>query len=427
MTNPVPGYEITTPFGVGGNWAAGYHTGDDYAAPKGTKVVAAIGGTVVKTGWAGDYGNQVIIETMSIRHSYNHLDTILVRPGQLVGAGTNVGSVGSTGRSTGPHLHYEERISPYLYANHRKPEFNKVVPVANTAPYVTKDIYSDRLGYGQDDSDTVKELQERLNRIKLVGGTKLPVTGYYGPMTDKEVRLWQEQVCHDEPDPKGRSFLGPLQRARMFPVPPYVIHDVGLPAIAGADGGGGGTDPDPGGGGGVDPAPTPFLAPSLVVLKREVDERWPNRGTGSDGWLGDEAHQKTKSEHNPVGHPNGPKLGTPGSVHAIDITVAGTDAKQILDAVIGDERVWYVIHTGSIWSKNYNWAQRDYNGSDPHNAHIHISIRPDENGSQEEALKAEKDTSQWLAAEPIEPPAVEYVTRAEFDAWRAAVAEAMTR
>lgn len=126
--NPVPGYSITTPFGKPGGWAAGYHTGDDYAAPSGTKVVATRGGVVKSAGWSAwgsAYGLHVVIETNGVRHGYAHLSAAKVSVGQSVARGQQVGNVGSTGNSTGPHLHYEERVSPFGYSNHRNPEFNK--------------------------------------------------------------------------------------------------------------------------------------------------------------------------------------------------------------------------------------------------------------------------------------------------------------
>src|SRR5688572_22055811 len=128
--NPVPGYRITTPFGVeGDHWAAGYHTGDDYASPIGTRVVATRAGRVVGAGWnilGAAYGRQVIIETDGIRHLYAHLSSIAVSSGSRVDRGDKIGEVGDTGNTTGPHLHYEERHSPYGYFDHRKPRFNRI-------------------------------------------------------------------------------------------------------------------------------------------------------------------------------------------------------------------------------------------------------------------------------------------------------------
>ncbi|CAF0890284.1 unnamed protein product [Rotaria sordida] len=127
--SPVPGKKITTPFGKKGSWIAGYHTGDDYACPVGTKVVATKAGVVKAGSWGSSYGTHLIIESKDssgkiIRHLYAHLSKKLLKTGAKVKAGQQIGKSGNTGRTTGPHLHYEERVSPYGYYNHRKPQFN---------------------------------------------------------------------------------------------------------------------------------------------------------------------------------------------------------------------------------------------------------------------------------------------------------------
>lgn len=129
MSNPIPPYAITTPFGKPGNWLAGYHTGDDYSTRgrTGVPVLATRAGTVVSTGnsWGSSYGHHIVIQTRGTRHGYCHLSTIRVAPGQRVRRGQLIGLSGNSGNSTGPHLHYEERRSPYLYADHRSPRFNR--------------------------------------------------------------------------------------------------------------------------------------------------------------------------------------------------------------------------------------------------------------------------------------------------------------
>ena len=112
------------------------------------------------------------------------------------------------------------------------------------------------------------------------------------------------------------------------------------------------------------------------------------------------AHSKSKNEHNPVGHEFGPTNGTPGAVHAADITSKDIDSMKVVkEWLIGDPRVWYVIHKGKIWSRTYNWAERDYNGSNPHDTHIHVSLREE---AQDIAVAAETNVSQWEKV--IEPP-----------------------
>jgi murein DD-endopeptidase MepM/ murein hydrolase activator NlpD len=124
---PVPGKPVTTPFGKAGSWAAGYHTGDDYACPTGTSVRATASGVVKDLNWGADYGIHIVIESPDkVRELYAHLSKKLVKVGQTVKAGEEIAKSGNTGRSTGPHLHYEERVASYKYANHRKPQLNKL-------------------------------------------------------------------------------------------------------------------------------------------------------------------------------------------------------------------------------------------------------------------------------------------------------------
>lgn len=96
---------ITSGFGV--RWGQP-HRGIDIGAPYGSTVAAARSGTVIFTGWNGGYGLSVIIDHGGgITSLYAHLSKILVAYGQSVGQGDGIGLVGSTGLSTGPHLHFE--------------------------------------------------------------------------------------------------------------------------------------------------------------------------------------------------------------------------------------------------------------------------------------------------------------------------------
>jgi murein DD-endopeptidase MepM/ murein hydrolase activator NlpD len=84
-----------------------YHNGLDMAAPQGSPIRAAMSGTVVVSGYHSVYGNYVIINhNNGYQTLYGHLSKILVRKDQAVGQGTRIGLVGSTGQSTGPHLHF---------------------------------------------------------------------------------------------------------------------------------------------------------------------------------------------------------------------------------------------------------------------------------------------------------------------------------
>lgn len=89
-----------------------FHAGWDYAAPKGTPVKAAAKGKVNFAGNAGAYGKLIkITHGEGYETRYAHLSKILVKVGQEVSAGQHIGNVGSTGRSTGPHLHFEKRLN----------------------------------------------------------------------------------------------------------------------------------------------------------------------------------------------------------------------------------------------------------------------------------------------------------------------------
>ncbi|TYC22582.1 M23 family metallopeptidase [Micromonospora sp. MP36] len=91
------------------------HPGIDLAAPTGTPIVAAADGRVTRAGWYGGYGNYTCIDHgrasgQRLSTCYGHQSRLLVSPGQRVRAGQVIGLVGSTGASTGPHLHFEVRL-----------------------------------------------------------------------------------------------------------------------------------------------------------------------------------------------------------------------------------------------------------------------------------------------------------------------------
>ena len=84
------------------------HTGIDIASNQGTAVYASDGGTVTLAGWNGGYGNCIMIDHGNGYVTlYGHLSSISVSVGQTVSQGATIGAVGSTGNSTGPHLHFE--------------------------------------------------------------------------------------------------------------------------------------------------------------------------------------------------------------------------------------------------------------------------------------------------------------------------------
>ena len=96
--------------GFGWRWGQ-MHEGMDIAAPYGTDVVAALEGQVSFAGRRGSYGNLIVIDHESDLHTYyGHLSRVLVDPGMEVVAGEVIGQSGTSGKSTGPHLHFEVRV-----------------------------------------------------------------------------------------------------------------------------------------------------------------------------------------------------------------------------------------------------------------------------------------------------------------------------
>ncbi len=112
---PVAG-PITSPFGSRsdpyGSGASDFHPGIDIGAPMGATVTAAADGQVIFSGWYGGYGNAVIVDHGSgVSTLYGHMSQIFVSEHQSVQRGQAIGAVGSTGHSTGPHLHFEVRVN----------------------------------------------------------------------------------------------------------------------------------------------------------------------------------------------------------------------------------------------------------------------------------------------------------------------------
>lgn len=116
--DPVKSYKLSAGFGLGGNMWSHKHSGQDFAVPIGTNVMAVHGGTVVKAGGngAGDgpaYGNAIVIKHSNGTYSqYAHLSRVDVHVGQAVATGQHIALSGNTGNSSGPHLHFEIRTTP---------------------------------------------------------------------------------------------------------------------------------------------------------------------------------------------------------------------------------------------------------------------------------------------------------------------------
>ena len=113
MKTPINGARLSSPFGMRKHPIDGFnkmHRGTDFAAPTGTPIMASGAGTIKKAGWCGGGGNCVVIRHNSTYETiYAHMSKFAkgIKKGVRVAQGQTIGYVGSTGKSTGPHLHYE--------------------------------------------------------------------------------------------------------------------------------------------------------------------------------------------------------------------------------------------------------------------------------------------------------------------------------
>lgn len=113
LSHPLPSGRLTSSYGQRTSPITGrgeFHTGIDWAAPTGTHITAAEAGTVIFSGWQGGFGNTIIIDHGGgMTTLYAHASRLIARVGQQVTRGQVIAHVGSTGFSTGPHLHFEVR------------------------------------------------------------------------------------------------------------------------------------------------------------------------------------------------------------------------------------------------------------------------------------------------------------------------------
>ena len=115
LIRPVSG-TITSRFGAASSIRSSSHTGLDIAAATGTPIVAAASGTVTFSGYKGSYGNMIVISHGNgVQTYYGHCSKLYVSAGTTVSQGQTIATVGSTGNSTGPHLHLEGRVNGVAY------------------------------------------------------------------------------------------------------------------------------------------------------------------------------------------------------------------------------------------------------------------------------------------------------------------------
>ncbi len=194
--------EITSEFGwrthpIFGN--LNFHQGIDFAAVEGTPVLAVHSGQVAIADWNGGYGLTVVLEhdSGSSETLYAHLSQILVQPGEIVQVGQVIGLVGSTGYSTGPHLHFEYReltdrgwisVDPSSLLDNPTTGFNfaqeaevtETILVANSEPTLVSKLVSDRASELAAKNDPVAKINvSSVNASSQKSETSLPATAEF--------------------------------------------------------------------------------------------------------------------------------------------------------------------------------------------------------------------------------------------------------
>ncbi|GAA4699718.1 hypothetical protein [Phytohabitans rumicis] len=121
-----------------------------------------------------------------------------------------------------------------------------------------------------------------------------------------------------------------------------------------------------------------YLAPSLAVLRTEVNTRWPRRDKTSDGTIGDPAHQERPSDHNPNARE---------SVDAWDMDKDGVDVDEVIRAFERHPSAHYWIWNRQLADKDTGWRPEPYDGDNAHTLHVHFSIK--------QTAAAEQDRRPW--------------------------------
>lgn len=132
-----------------------------------------------------------------------------------------------------------------------------------------------------------------------------------------------------------------------------------------------------------------ILIPCLAQLRREIDHLAPDRDRRSDGWIGDPAHHKTISDHNPdeTGRVPIRDADHVNEVHALDVDAdlnePGLTMTRVVNAIVGrcrdgaEKRLRYIIWNRMIWHVDNGWEPADYGGTNPHTGHAHFSASYD--------------------------------------------------
>lgn len=232
MTYPIPGESVYIPYGKSGSmWShCGWHTGVDFAADYGTTIYAPIDGQVRHRNYGSSFGSHQFVLSPDPDQPFGDGEVFFAhtydRPpdGKYVLIGEPLAHVGEEGNADGPHLHLEyhpETKDQWCHIYCANPQVI-LDHVGGAPPSTGNVVYLEKLHYGQQDSDSVRHLQEVLNGHPLTGGETLPISGNYLDETDEEVRLCQVQHGYGN-DPAGHSYVGPSQADHLFAGKGYTI------------------------------------------------------------------------------------------------------------------------------------------------------------------------------------------------------------
>lgn len=196
VTNiPLTGkFRVTCEFKRKGNWAAGWHTGIDMTCDN-DKIYSSCDGEVTRTGWDDSYGNFIVVKNSSDGkyHWFCHLSKISVSKGTKVSRTSVIGIMGSTGNSTGKHLHFEIRNESNKYADNSNPADYMGIPNA-VGSYDSNDYQISGISNESSAVGTTKVFAVRTNireKTSLSGAAHL-----YLPNTT--VKILEENVANED-------------------------------------------------------------------------------------------------------------------------------------------------------------------------------------------------------------------------------------